>query len=111
MLALAPWALNRPEVCLSARTTRHKEKRIMKLSILTACVLLAGATAMAAPATQAAATSHSQKASSTQKPKMMWASGTVEKFDATAKLLTVKQDGKEVTFTVDDQAHVSRGKE
>ena len=81
----------------------------MRLSILGMCVVLAGGTAFAAP--QAAAPkSHMQKAS-TDKAKMMWASGSIEKYDAATKTLTVKEGGKDVTFLLIDQTHVMKGKE
>jgi Cu/Ag efflux protein CusF len=84
----------------------------MKLSILGICVLLAGATAFAAPAQKAAtAKSASSTAPASAKAKMMWASGSIEKYDAASKMLTLKHDGKETTFLVGDQTHVMKGKE
>ncbi len=84
----------------------------MKLSILGLCLCLAGATAMAAPAAQATAPkSQTHKTATADKAKMQWASGSIEKYDAASKTLTVKHDGKETTFLVVDQVHVMKGKE
>jgi phage baseplate assembly protein gpV len=81
----------------------------MKLSILGICVLLAGAPAMAAPQTAAKPQPH--KTAAAEKPKLQWASGSIEKYDAAAKTLTVKHDGKETTFVLTDQTHVMKGKQ
>jgi hypothetical protein len=82
----------------------------MKLSILGMCVLLAGGAAFAAPAPQAAPAKSLNKAAS-EKPKMLWASGSIEKYDTASKMLTLKHDGKETSFLVIDQTHVMKGKE
>ena len=82
----------------------------MRLSVLTACVLFAGATAMAAPAVQTAKPAGA-KATAMEKPKMLWASGSIEKFDAATKTLTLKEGGKDVIFMVIDATHVMKGKE
>jgi hypothetical protein len=83
----------------------------MKLSILGMCVMLAGATAMAAPASQATAPkSQTQKAAAAEKTKMLWASGSIEKYDTATKTLTIKHDGKETNFLIVDQTHVMKGK-
>jgi hypothetical protein len=81
----------------------------MRLSILGMCVLLAGSTAFAAP--QAAAPKSQMQKASTDKAKMMWASGSIEKYDAATKTLTVKEGAKDVTFVLTDQTHVMKGKE
>ena len=83
----------------------------MKLSILAVCVLFAGATAMAAPVSQGSTPKTPAHKAASEKPKMMWTSGSIEKYDASTKTLTVKHDGKELTFTLDDQTHVKRGKD
>jgi hypothetical protein len=83
----------------------------MKLSILGMCVLLAGAPAMAAAQTTAKSQPHkAHKAAATEKAKLQWASGSIEKYDAATKMLTVKHDGKESMFLVTDQTHVTQGK-
>jgi hypothetical protein len=84
----------------------------MKVSILALSVLFVAATAFAAPAPQATATkAPAHKAAASEKPKLLWASGTIEKYDAASKTLTVKHEGKESTFVVEDTTHVMRGKE
>jgi phage baseplate assembly protein gpV len=84
----------------------------MKLSILGLCLCLAAATAMAAPASQAtSAKAQTHKAAATDKAKMTWASGSIEKYDAATKMLTIKSGGKETSFVVTDQVHVMKGKE
>ncbi len=83
----------------------------MKLSVLGMCVLLAGSMAFAAPAPQAATPKSPTQKAAAEKPKMMWASGSIEKYDAASKLLTLKHDGKETSFLVIDQTHVMKGKE
>jgi hypothetical protein len=42
---------------------------------------------------------------------MMWASGSIEKYDAATKTLTLKEGGKDVNFVLGDQTHVMKGKE
>jgi len=86
------------------------EESIMKTSVIAASILLIGATAMAAPATQTKKAS-AAKPAATAKMTMSHASGVVEKYDAATKTLTIKHDGKEQTFTVADTASVMKGKE
>jgi hypothetical protein len=42
---------------------------------------------------------------------MAWASGSIEKYDAATKTLTLKHDGKETNFVLADSTHVMKGKE
>ena len=67
---------------------------MMKKLLILACTLAIGTAAFAAPAKPAT------KAHFT---------GTIEKYDAAGKTLTVKHDGKETTFVLGDQAQVMKG--
>lgn len=82
----------------------------MRTSLIAASVLLIGATAMAAPQTGTKAPAKPAAA----KPAAMkteHAAGTVEKFDAATKTLTVKEKGKEESFVIGDKTSLMRGKE
>ena len=70
---------------------------MMKKLLVLACTLAIGTAAYAAPAKAAAKTAHF--------------SGTIQKYDAGTKDLTVKHDGKDTTFHVGDAAQVMKGKE
>lgn len=86
----------------------------MRTSLFAACALLIGATAMAAPQATKPATKPAATKPAAAKPAAMkseHAAGTVEKFDAATKTLTVKEKGKEVAFVLDDKTSVMKGKE
>lgn len=84
----------------------------MRTSLLAACVLLVGATAMAAPVqTAKPAAKPAPAKAAPAAPKAAHASGTVEKFDAATKTLTVKHEGKEMHFVVADSTSLMRGKD
>jgi len=70
---------------------------MMKYLLVLACTLAIGTAAYAAPAKAAAV-------------KTAHLSGTVQKYDAGTKELTVKHDGKSTTFEVSDKAEVLKGK-
>ena len=79
----------------------------MKTSILAASLLLVGGLLVTGTAAQAAP----QKAKApAHKTEMAWASGTLEKFDAVSRSLVVKHAGKDMTFTLGEQAGVMHGK-
>jgi Cu/Ag efflux protein CusF len=93
----------------------------MKASVLTACLLVAGAAFVttsaaqaapqkAKPATTTATTAHAEKAS-TAAAKAAWASGAVEKFDQASRTLVLKHDGKESTYVLAENASVMNGKQ
>jgi len=44
------------------------------------------------------------------KPREAWASGKLDRFDATAKSVVVKQGAHEMTFTLAPDAHLMQGK-
>ncbi|MEO8679415.1 MAG: hypothetical protein ABI665_10235 [Vicinamibacterales bacterium] len=83
----------------------------MRTSLIAASVVLIGATAMAAPATQAGTKPAAKPAATHAMAKAAHATGTVEKFDAATKTLTVKHDGKDMQFVIADTASLLRGKE
>lgn len=82
----------------------------MKTSVLAATMLLIGATAMAAPAAQTTK-APAKPAATHAKMTAAHTSGTVEKYDAATRTLTVKHDGKELQFVVADTASVMKGKD
>ena len=75
----------------------------MRTSLIAACVVLIGATAMAAsqagtkPAAKPVAAQH--------------AAGTIEKFDAATHTLTIKVKGMEESFVIGDKTSLMKGKE
>jgi len=71
------------------------ENHMKKLLILV-CSLAIGTAAFAAPAKNAPAGAHF--------------TGTIEKYDAATKTLTVKHDGKDTTFQINDKSEVMNGK-
>ena len=79
----------------------------MKTSILAASLLLVGG--LLVTGTLAQAGPQKVKAAA-QKTEMAWASGTLEKFDAVSRSLVVKHAGKDMTFTLGEQAGVMHGK-
>ena len=83
---------------MRARKTRQGDFIMMKKLLVLACTLAIGTAAAAAPAKAAPA-------------KTAHFSGTIQKYDAGSKDLTVKHDGKETTFHVGDTAQVMKGKE
>jgi Cu/Ag efflux protein CusF len=66
---------------------------------------------MAAPATQAGTKPAAKPAATHTMAKASHATGTVEKFDAATKTLTVKHDGKDLQFVIGDTASLMRGKD
>lgn len=70
---------------------------MMKKMLVLVCSLMVGTAAFAAPAKSAPKTAHF--------------SGTIQKYDAGTKELTVKHDGKDTTFKIGDTAQVMKGKE
>jgi hypothetical protein len=70
------------------------ESHMKKLLILI-CTLAIGTAAFAAQA-KAPASAH--------------LSGTIEKYDAATKTLTIKHDGKDTTFEINDKSQVMNGK-
>ncbi len=79
----------------------------MRTSILAASILLVGGLLVTGTAAQAAP----QKArTAAHKTEMTWASGTLEKFDPVSRALVVKRAGKDMTFTLGEQAGVMHGK-
>ena len=79
----------------------------MKTSTLAASLLLIGGLLVTGTAAQAAP----QKAKApAHKTEMTWASGTLEKFDPVSRSLVVKHAGKDMTFTLGEQAGVMRGR-
>lgn len=80
----------------------------MKHSIVAASLLLVGGILVSSSVAQAAP----QKAKAmAPKTESAWAAGTLEKFDPSTHTLVVKHAGKDVTFTLGDQAGVMRGKQ
>jgi len=71
---------------------------MMKKLLVLACTLAIGTAAAAAPAKAAPA-------------KTAHFAGTIQKYDAGTKDLTVKHEGKDTTFHVGDTAQVMKGKE
>ena len=69
----------------------------MKKVLFLVCSLAIGTAAFAAPAKQAAKTAHF--------------AGTIQKYDAATRDLTVKNGGKDSTFHIGDAAQVMKGKE
>jgi hypothetical protein len=67
----------------------------MKKLLILVCTLAIGTAAFAAQA-KAPASAH--------------LSGTIEKYDAATKTLTVKHDGKDTTFEINDKSQVMNGK-
>ena len=79
----------------------------MKTSIVAAGLLLVGGLLVIGTVAQAAP----QKVkAAAQKTEMTWASGTLEKFDAVSRSLVVKHAGKDMTFTLGEQAGVMHGR-
>jgi hypothetical protein len=70
---------------------------MMKKLLVMVCTLAIGTAAFAAPAKATAKSGHF--------------AGTIQKYDAGTKDLTVKHDGKDTTFHVGDAAQVMKGKE
>jgi hypothetical protein len=68
----------------------------MKKLLILVCTLAIGTAAFAAPAKSAPASSHF--------------TGTIEKYDTATKMLTVKHDGKDTTFQINDKSEVMNGK-
>jgi hypothetical protein len=71
------------------------ENHMEKLLILV-CTLAIGTAAFAAQAKSAPTSSHF--------------TGTIEKYDTAARTLTVKHDGKDTTFQINDKSEVMKGK-
>lgn len=67
----------------------------MKRLLILVCTLAIGTAAFAAQ-TKAPASAH--------------LTGTIEKYDAATKTLTVKHDGKDTTFQINDKSEVMNGK-
>ncbi len=82
----------------------------MRTSLIAACVVLIGATAMAAsqagtkPAAKPVAAQHAAM-------KSEHAAGTIEKFDAATHTLTIKVKGMEESFVIGDKTSLMKGKE
>ena len=68
----------------------------MKKLLILVCTLALGTAAFAAPAKNAPASAHM--------------TGTIEKYDPATKTLTVKHDGKDTTFQINDKSEVMNGK-
>ena len=68
----------------------------MKKLLILVCSLAIGTAAFAAPAKSAPASAH--------------LTGTIEKYDTATKTLTVKHDGKDTTFQINDKSEVMNGK-
>jgi len=82
---------------------------MMKKLLVLACTLAIGTAAAAGPLrTDASAERAPAKAAAA---KTAHFSGTIQKYDAGSKDLTVKHDGKDTTFHVGDTAQVMKGKE
>ncbi len=71
----------------------------MKKLLILACTLAIGTAAYAAPA----------KAAPKAAPKAAHFSGTIERYDPGTHTLTVKHDGKDTTFQVNDKSQVMNG--
>lgn len=67
----------------------------MKKLLILICTLAIGTAAFAAPA---------------KAPTSAHLTGTIEKYDTATKTLTVKHDGKETTFQINDKSQVMNGK-
>ena len=67
----------------------------MKKLLILICTLAIGTAAFAAPA---------------KAPTKAHLAGTIEKYDTATKTLTVKHDGKETTFQINDKSEVMNGK-
>jgi Cu/Ag efflux protein CusF len=81
-----------------ARKTRQGDFIMMKKLLVLACTLAIGTAAAAAPAKAAPA-------------KTAHFAGTIQKYDAGTKDLTVKHEGKDTIFHIGDTAQVMKGKE
>jgi len=68
----------------------------MKTLLILVCTLAIGTAAFAAPAKSAPSSAH--------------LTGTIEKYDTATKTLTVKHDGKDTTFQINDKSQVMNGK-
>lgn len=68
----------------------------MKKLLILVCTLAIGTAAFAAPAKTAPKTAHF--------------TGTVQKYDAGTHMLTVKHDGKDTVFQINDKSQVMNGK-
>jgi len=75
---------------------RYGAENHMKKLLILVCTLAIGTAAFAAPAKSAPASAHY--------------TGTIEKYDTATKMLTVKHDGKETTFQINDKSQVMNGK-
>lgn len=68
----------------------------MKKLLILVCTLAIGTAAFAAQAKSAPTSAH--------------LTGTIEKYDTATKMLTVKHDGKDTTFQINDKSQVMNGK-
>ena len=68
----------------------------MKKLLILICTLAIGTAAFAAPRKGAPSSAHF--------------TGTIEKYDTATKTLTVKHDGKETSFQINDKSEVMNGK-
>ena len=68
----------------------------MKKLLILVCTLAIGTAVFAAPAKSSPASAHF--------------TGTIQKYDTTTKTLTVKHDGKDTTFQINDKSEVMNGK-
>ena len=75
---------------------RYGAENHMKKLLILVCTLAIGTAAFAAPAKSAPASAHF--------------TGTIEKYDTATKTLTVKHDGKDTTFQINDKSEVMNGK-
>ena len=75
---------------------RYGAENHMKKLLILVCTLAIGTAAFAAPAKSAPASAHY--------------TGTIEKYDTATKTLTVKHDGKDTTFQINDKSEVMNGK-
>jgi hypothetical protein len=80
---------------VAMRRSGATENHMKKLLVLV-CTLAIGTAAFAAPAKGAPASAHF--------------TGTIEKYDTATKTLTVKHDGKDTTFQINDKSQVMNGK-
>jgi phage baseplate assembly protein gpV len=71
-------------------------ENLMKKLLILICALAIGTAAFAAPAKSAPASAHF--------------TGTIEKYDTATKTLTVKHDGKDTVFQINDKSQVMNGK-
>jgi hypothetical protein len=71
-------------------------ENLMKKLLILICTLAIGTAAFAAKATGAPPSAHF--------------TGTIEKYDPATKVLTVKHDGKDTVFQINDKSQVMNGK-